>query len=115
MNSINLSKYALSGGVAVALLAGCGGSQPPISTPGAMPHALAFGTGYTTMHHMGTPSSYRVVFSFPAHTGHGTYPVAGLIDVDGVLYGTTTGGGTYRKNGTVFSISKTGNGSMPNS
>lgn len=30
MKSFGLRKYVLSGGVAVALLAGCGGSQPPI-------------------------------------------------------------------------------------
>lgn len=102
----DLVRFALTIGAA-ALIAGCGGSQPVISRPGAMPHALAFGTGYT-MHHMGTPSSYRVVFSFPAHPERGMYPEAGLLDVDGVLYGTTTSGGTYHKNGTAFSISKTG-------
>jgi hypothetical protein len=35
MKSFSLGSYALSGGVAVALLAGCGGSQPPIGAPGA--------------------------------------------------------------------------------
>jgi len=37
MKSFSLGTYVLSGGVAVALLAGCGGSQPPIGAPGAMP------------------------------------------------------------------------------
>src|ERR1700722_3339045 len=31
-----LSLYAFSGSAAVALLAGCGGSQPPVAAPGAM-------------------------------------------------------------------------------
>jgi hypothetical protein len=31
-----LSRYAFSGSAAVALLAGCGGSQPPVAAPGAM-------------------------------------------------------------------------------
>ena len=39
MKSFGLGRYALGGGVAIALLAGCGGSQPRIGTPGAMPQA----------------------------------------------------------------------------
>jgi hypothetical protein len=34
------SRYALTGCVAVAMLAGCGGSQPPIGAPGAMPQSV---------------------------------------------------------------------------
>ncbi len=37
MKSFGLGSYALSGGVALALLAGCGGLQSPIGAPGAMP------------------------------------------------------------------------------
>jgi uncharacterized repeat protein (TIGR03803 family) len=37
----------------------------------------------------------------------GQYPVAGLVDVGGVLYGTTGGGGTSNR-GTVFSIATSG-------
>ena len=44
MKSFGLGTYALSGGVAVALLAGCGGSQPPIGAPGAMPQTSAIAT-----------------------------------------------------------------------
>ena len=33
----HISHYAISSCVAAALLAGCGGSQPPIGVPGAMP------------------------------------------------------------------------------
>jgi hypothetical protein len=33
---LDFSRYALSSCVAAAMLAGCGGSQPPIATPGAM-------------------------------------------------------------------------------
>jgi len=36
MKRFSLGRYALSGGIAAALLAGCGGSQP-IGAPGAMP------------------------------------------------------------------------------
>ena len=35
MKSLNPSRYALTSCVAIALLAGCGGSQPPIGAPGA--------------------------------------------------------------------------------
>lgn len=44
----------------------------------------------------------KVLHSFCSkrNCGDGAYPVAGLIDVDGTLYGTTPGGGTYQS-GTV--------------
>ena len=41
MTSLGLSRYALTMGVAAAMLAGCGGSQPPIGVPGAMPQTHA--------------------------------------------------------------------------
>jgi hypothetical protein len=37
MKSFGLVSYAISGGVALALLAGCGGSQPPIAAPNILP------------------------------------------------------------------------------
>lgn len=44
MNSLGLSRYALSSCVAAALLAGCGGSQPPIGALGTMPQSRAIAT-----------------------------------------------------------------------
>jgi DNA-binding beta-propeller fold protein YncE len=41
MKSFGLGAYVLSGGVAVSLLAGCGGLQTPIAAPYAMPQAPA--------------------------------------------------------------------------
>jgi hypothetical protein len=41
MKSLGLGPYALTMGAASALLAGCGGSQPPIGAPGAMPQSRA--------------------------------------------------------------------------
>jgi hypothetical protein len=38
MKSLNLGRYALYSCVAAAMLAGCGGSQPPIGVPGVMAH-----------------------------------------------------------------------------
>jgi hypothetical protein len=44
MKSSRFSLYALRSCVAAALLAGCGGSQPPIGAPGAMPQTSALAT-----------------------------------------------------------------------
>ena len=41
MKSLGLGRYALSIGAAAAMLAGCGGSQPPTSAAGAMPQSRA--------------------------------------------------------------------------
>ena len=44
MKSLGLSRHTLTIGAAAALLAGCGGSQPPIAEPGAMPQRRAIAT-----------------------------------------------------------------------
>lgn len=44
MITVTASRYALSIGVAAAFLTSCGGSQPPIGAPGAMPQTSAFAT-----------------------------------------------------------------------
>jgi hypothetical protein len=41
MKSLEFGRCALSIGVVAAMLAGCGGSQPPIGAPGAMPQSRA--------------------------------------------------------------------------
>ena len=87
MRRWNLSHYAISSCVAAALLAGCGGSQPPIGVPGAMPQASALASRTA-----GT--NYKVVYSFGA-IPDGNFPRGSLIDVDGTLYGTTDEGGLY--------------------
>jgi uncharacterized repeat protein (TIGR03803 family) len=96
------ARYALSIGAAAVLLAGCGGSQPPIGGPGAMPQVLA----------RAPRSSYRVVYSFGA-LPDGSNPQASLTDVGGTLYGTTEYGGANSCEhgyscGTVFSITADG-------
>jgi uncharacterized repeat protein (TIGR03803 family) len=90
------------------MLAGCGGSQPPIGAPGAMPQsqASAIAPARTGMQHVGTAPSYQVLFSF--NRSDGWFPDASLIDVTGTLYGTTVGGGAYDNAGTVYSIGTTG-------
>jgi hypothetical protein len=44
MKSSFLSSYTLSACAAAAVLAGCGGSQPPIGAPGAKPQASRIAT-----------------------------------------------------------------------
>lgn len=81
---------------AAALLAGCSGSQPPFGvSPGTLKLQQSLGHhAYRTLHIFGGPRD-------------GLNPSADLIDVNGILYGTTAGGGSYRY-GTVFSITTTG-------
>jgi uncharacterized repeat protein (TIGR03803 family) len=94
MRSLELSRFALLSCAAAAMLASCGGSQPPIGAPGAVPQSRA-GSGYSILHSFGRRSS------------DGAEPKAGLIDMNGTLYGTTYDGGKYG-DGTVFSVSTSG-------
>lgn len=97
MKIIALSCCALSLSAA-ALLAACGGSQPPIGAP-VRAGATADGT---------TSSSYQVLYNFQSGSD-GSNPYASLIDVNGTLYGTTWHGGTDHCDcGTVFSIAPSG-------
>ena len=43
LRGVVLCRFVLSASVAATLLAGCGGSQPPIGAPGAMPQSRAIG------------------------------------------------------------------------
>jgi uncharacterized repeat protein (TIGR03803 family) len=100
-----LSCFALSACVTAAMLAGCGGSQPPIQAPGAMPRSSAHAPSTSS-------TNYRVVYSFGA-LPDGSNPQASLIDVRGTLYGTTSRGGAYTcasgySCGTIFSVTTGG-------
>jgi uncharacterized repeat protein (TIGR03803 family) len=64
------------------------------------------GNGCGTVYSISTTGAEKVLYSF-AGGSDGANPVAGLIDVKGTLYGTTSGGGSS-DNGTVYSISTTG-------
>jgi uncharacterized repeat protein (TIGR03803 family) len=108
MKMLDSGRYTVSISVAAALLAGCGGSQPPIGAPGAMAQApevvhpaqpIGSSTGNSSL-------SYRVLHSFGG-SGDGSVPTAGLINVKGSLYGTTFSGGGSGE-GTVFSITPSG-------
>src|SRR5579862_1942952 len=102
MKKITVSCYALCLTTA-ALLAACGGSQPPIGEPGAMPTRAQFDAA----------GSVRNLARRDADGGK--YPQAPLIDVGGILYGTTNNGGAFDSPktchggcGTVFSITTSG-------
>ncbi len=100
-------------GVAVMLLTACGGAQPPIGAPGVVPQSRAFFAPTSANHNVAVANgSYGVLYSFAFAGPNGSEPAAGLIDVNGALYGTTTsGGGGCRGGGgcgTVYSITTTG-------
>jgi uncharacterized repeat protein (TIGR03803 family) len=72
--------------------AGCGGTQPLINAPGVIPQTSRGASSLTGVHRV-TTSSYRVVYTFP-YTQHGGRPTGPLLDVNGMLYGTTEYGGS---------------------
>ncbi len=84
-------------GAAAALLAGCGGSQPPLSLS-------AQGLSRQQSH---AETAYNILHEFGVSPDDGKNPSADLINVKGTLYGTTVGGGSHIY-GTVFSITKSG-------
>ena len=106
------------------MLAGCGGSQPPIGPSPAGP--LCFGCAehnvtalrVTSAEQLRASPAYRVLYSFNGYATDGAYPEGGLINVNGTLYGTTYGGGQYCHQGggigcgTAFSITPSGTETM---
>jgi uncharacterized repeat protein (TIGR03803 family) len=65
----------------------------------------SFGAG--TVFSISTTGIEKIVYAFPYGRSDGGSPVAGLIYVDGMLYGTTPRGGSYY-GGTAFSITTGG-------
>lgn len=82
---------------AVAILAACGVEQ----TAPALPSEQARELPVRTL----TGSGYKALFSFDVSDG--AYPLGNLIDINGMLYGTTEGGGLMDA-GTVYQISSSG-------
>ncbi|MGA9946025.1 MAG: choice-of-anchor tandem repeat GloVer-containing protein, partial [Candidatus Cybelea sp.] len=117
--------YSLVGAcLGASLLAACGGNSFTNSTPAAAPSPLL--TSLLTAPREGSPHEsswrlkrkkvvYKAIYSFgsvPDAQG----PVAGLIDVGGVLYGTTSSGGANNCSGVgcgaVFAITTSGKESV---
>ncbi len=92
-------RFAIAASAAV-LLTGCALSQSASGTPGAI------STGQVLVGRDGS-SKYKLLYSFRGRLSDGSHPVASLLDVNGVLYGTTSdkgpGGG-----GTVYTITTSG-------
>jgi len=65
----------------------------------------AYGSG--TVFEITPTGSEKVVYSFGAAAGDGTFPYGSLLNVNGVLYGTTSQGGKNNA-GTVFSVTTSG-------
>jgi uncharacterized repeat protein (TIGR03803 family) len=61
-----------------------------------------------TVFSVGAGGTEKVLHSFGASGDDGRYPEASLIDVNGVLYGTTAQGGGAQNGGTVFSVTTGG-------
>ena len=59
MNNVRLSSCTFTIGAAAALLAGCGGSQPPLGAPGAMPQNTA-AHGSKTFNYFGSEQHFKV-------------------------------------------------------
>ena len=81
-------RHTLQLGVAAALLAGCGGSQPPISVPGAAALITQETTPVRTIKAArvgGASSTYQVIYSSGGGSD-GEGPTANLIDVNRALF-----------------------------
>ena len=100
MERLYIGRVALTTAV-IFVLAGCGGTQPLIGSPGKIPKSITASAQHAQS------SRYEVLFSF--NGANGKNPSAGLLDWNGKLYGTTTGG-AYESQalGNVFSITTTG-------
>jgi hypothetical protein len=72
-----VARFALAISLTAALLAGCGGSQPPLGTPGALPQAAAIAPARSAAHRLS--ASYKQLFRFHPPKD-GTHPAAGLLD-----------------------------------
>ncbi len=66
------------------------------------------GRGLGTVFTVCTTGTEHVLYNFPYGAPDGADPAAGLIDINGTLYGTTAGGGAYGTYGTAFSLTTGG-------
>jgi uncharacterized repeat protein (TIGR03803 family) len=105
VTTLALVRLTFSTSVVAALLAACGGSQPPIGAPGAMPQRRAIVPDVARL-----DRRFENLYSFK-NNPDGAYPNAGLILRFGNLFGTTAEGGTSYL-GTVFEATPSGRESV---
>ncbi len=108
MTTLRFCRDVLIVSAAVVMLAACGGLQTQIGAPGAMPRFADQSARQSLS------VSYKTIYRFKGNRD-GAYPLAGLVVVNGALYGTTLQGGSssfhcigLRGCGTVFEISTSG-------
>ena len=89
MKSLDFGRYVLGGSVVAAMLAGCGGSQPPIGAPGVMPQSRA------TVTHAGRGGSWMLPTAKSGELVYASYNFGTTVDVfsypGGTLVGQLTG------------------------
>ena len=99
-----VARYAVTLAAASALLAGCGGSQPPLAPSGKISSPIS----------QSAPAAYTSLYSFQAKPD-GQNPEARVIPFGDALYGTTAAGGKGcggKGCGVVFQITKSGTESV---
>jgi uncharacterized repeat protein (TIGR03803 family) len=103
-------RFAISFGIAAALLVGCGGAQPPIAGP--LQASTITSARPAVRSHLDSSLSYQLLHRFPGYANDGFDPAAALVSVNGTLYGTTKYGGSStncaKGCGTVFSLDPSG-------
>lgn len=88
---------------------GAGPSASLLNVRGAL-YGTAVGGGAGnrgTVFRVTTSGKFKVIYNFSSASSDATNPYAALIDVGGVLYGTTLGGGTH-DDGAVFRVTPSG-------
>jgi uncharacterized repeat protein (TIGR03803 family) len=105
MSVPNFRRYAMGFCTCVVLLTGCGRGTDTLLSPqsGGPSTALRMTTAVRT----NVRPAYGVIYSFGKLQGDGANPFAGLIQVNGTLYGTTQNGGKSSQ-GTVFKTTTSG-------
>ena len=105
----DFQRYALSwcAGVAILLLAGCGGSTPLNPSPAGPSTALRA----IAAKRAPVSVAYGVLYNFEGGGGDGYYPYAGLTNIKGTFYSTTQDGGVNFE-GAVFSVTPSGTETM---
>jgi uncharacterized repeat protein (TIGR03803 family) len=101
MRISGVGRYALTSCVVVAMLADCGGSQPPISASSATMQTSAARSLQMLPR---IAKGFKGIFDFNGTDGA---KPAGLVALDGKLYGLTSSGGAYNA-GTAFTITPSG-------
>lgn len=91
---------------------GADGREPDgslLNVSGTLYGTTYFGGQYGngTIFNVSTTGQEQLLYSFGRSSSDGLLPNTDLIEVNGELYGTTSGGGTYHK-GTVFSLTLSG-------